>query len=586
MHRKWSAGGGLRNVYEQTQFEVRSPDTFWAQRWMPTPVLLIAEAVVMVVTLVAAIFGLDWWIGVIIGVVLAVPTFLRPRGTSIARKMGDRLGFMRRRIRKPGLWFEAPFDVPLGEGGSCGMRWDGDRVITMVRIEANPRALTRFAPGRIITDDVVPLDLIAECLHQFDIELESADIISHGSRAFGNGNIAQIYGQILGPLPATAFRSVIVVLRLNPLDNADAIERRGGGSTGVLKTAVVATRRVANRLSGKGHAATILTAPEINAVFSSLIEGTNPDELVEDWDHIEIEQLHAHCYRLDEEALSEPGLGAAWTVPSLSTVLALHLRPAKNEDFHLSAIARFHTLDEEELPVPSGFHLCDGRQREAFIAGLPLADPFTDRDYLEYLTSTDALAALALPAAGCGQLVGADTEGRAVALALVGSNVRTVEIAGTLNLCQQVVLRAIALGARVMVSTDRPAHWMPMAHAVGNPRVLAVAGAAAGSQIAGQRQGFSVLVFDGAPPDMQVSDVTVITVTAAGLVPNPAADVTLLQNADAGPWVTVRSGRETDQVIMVATDDEMRYIGESLNAPDRVFNRHRRPNRRPAPLRR
>ncbi|MGV9709738.1 type VII secretion protein EccE [Gordonia sp. NPDC003424] len=561
-------------MFDQTTFRVHTADSFWAKRWLPTSVLLIAEAVVMVVTIIAAIVGLPWWIGVIVGVVLAIPVFLRPGGVSVARTLADRLGFLGRRTRTPDFWYEAPFDVPLAEGGSCGMRWDGDRVITMVRIEANPRALTRFAPGRIITDDVVPLDLIAECLHQFDIELESADIVSHGSRAYGNGPIARIYGSILGPLPATAFRTVTVVLRMNPLDNADAVERRGGGSTGVLKTALVATRRVANKLSGKGHAATILTAAEINAVFSSLLEGASPDSLTESWDHVQLGALSTQSFHLDSEALSEPGLGAAWTLPSLSTVLALHLEPVDDSEVRLSAIARFSSMSPEPMHVPPGFHACTGHQRDAFVACLPLADPFSDRSSMEYLTTLESLGTLALPAAGCGQLVGADTEGRAVALSLVGSAVRTVEVAGTLNLCQQVVLRAIALGARVMVSSDRAAHWMPMAHAVGDPRTLAVAGPAAGSQIAGQRQGYSVLVFDGVPPESISAEVTIITVTAAGMVADAAADVALMQSADAGPWVTVRSGGVTDQVIMVATDDEMRFIGASLNAPDR------RPRRR------
>ncbi len=561
---------------ERSSFDVHAPDTFWAGRWLPTPVLLLAESVVLVVTVVAAIVGLPWWIGVIVGVVLTVPILVRSRGESLAAKISARMGFLRRRVADPEFWYEAPFDVPLAEGGSCGMRWDGDRVITMVRIEANPRALTRFVPGRVITDDVVPLDLIAECLQQFDIELESADIVSHGARAYGNGHIARIYSQILGPLPATAFRSVTVVLRLNPLDNADAIERRGGGSTGVLKTAVVATRRVANRLSGKGHAATILTAAEINSVFSALMEGTNPDNLSEAWDHVQVGSMHAHNYHLDETALSDTGLGAPWTVPSLSTVLTLHLRPAENGEYFLSALARFNTLTPEPVQVPDGFHSCNGRQRDAFVAGLPLADPFHDRSVMEYLTSTESLAALALPAAGCGQLVGADAESRAVALSLVGSNVRTVEIAGTLNLCQQVVLRAIALGARVMVNTDRPAHWMPMAHAVGDPRILAVAGAAAGSQVAGQRQGYSVLVFDGVAQESISAEATIITVTAPGFEADTDADVTLLQRADANPWVTVRSGGETSQVVMVATDDEMRYVGSSLNAPERQAGSPRR----------
>ncbi|MBJ7291449.1 type VII secretion protein EccE [Williamsia sp.] len=548
------------------EFEVTRPDTPWVGRVLPSTSLVIAEILVGVITLALAPVGLPWWVGVVVGVVIAVPLLARIGGVSLTRRMGGRISHIgRRRRNRNGP--EAPFDVPMPEGGSCGMRWDGDRLITVIRVDADARALTRFIPGRTITDDIVPLDLIAECLTQFDILVDSVDVISRGSRAWGGGPIAEIYRRILGPLPATAFRSVVVVLRLDPLRNATAVERRGGGSTGALRTAAVATRRVAGRLAGRGRAATILTASEATALVGVLTEGVDLADLDEKRTHLDLGALQTTTHWLDESALTDVGVTAPWTVQSMNTVVAIHLRRSgsdPDERVAISALARFTTTPGTEIDTPAGFRPMDGRQRTALVATLPLADPFRNRDGWEFITTVDALRGLPLPAAGCGQLVGADADGRAVALPLVGSSVRSVEIAGSLHLGQQVILRAIALGARVMVTSDRPGDWMRMAKTVGNPQVLAVAGAAAGSQVAGARQGYSVLVFDGTPPPFQSAEVTTIAITAPGRTPSDHVDVSLAQNDETGTWVTVRSGSESIRAMMVASADELNFIGHSV----------------------
>lgn len=54
----------------------------------------------------------------------------------------------------------------------------------------------------------VPLAILARCLRQHDLDLDSIDVISHGARCHGDGRIAEIYDDVLGPLPAAARRKV------------------------------------------------------------------------------------------------------------------------------------------------------------------------------------------------------------------------------------------------------------------------------------------------------------------------------------------------------------------------------------------
>ncbi|NNG95654.1 type VII secretion protein EccE [Gordonia araii NBRC 100433] len=529
------------------------------------PALVIVELIVITcASLLVALTSLDWWAGLIIGLVIGLPLLVRRGGVSLVQRLWQRLVFaVRRRQVSPPIG--TPFDVPMSRVNTCGMRWDGDRLITVLRIDPAPISVTRFVPGATFSSDVIPVEVVAGCLEQFDLELESIDIISRGSRAYGDGQIARIYDGILGPLPAAAFRTVWVVLRLDPLASTEAISRRGGGATGTLKAAMVATRRIANHLASQGHPATILTAAEITEATWQLTEGYDPNAIEEELNHAVVGPLRSESVSLDADSITTGGLMAVWAQRSLSTVLALHLRPADEGDTAVSAIARFTMRPSEPAVSLPGSQPLTGLQRTALRATLPVADTFHDRRQFEYFAEPGYLAGVDLPMSGCGQLIGADAQGRAVALPLAGPAVRHVDIVGPLRLAQQVILRAIALGARVLVNTERPAEWARMAQAVGNPHVLTVAGAAAGSQVAGQRQEYSVTVFDGVPLASRTAGGTYFTVSGADS--QPGADITLRQNTGPNPLVTVAHGGTSTDVMMVATPDELRYLGAQVGTP-------------------
>ena len=109
--------------------------------------------------------------------------------------------------------------------------------------------MTVMEPAMTVSGETVSVQMLADCLRQFDITLDSIDVISQGARSVGHGHIAAIYDAVLGPLPAIAHRSVWVAVRLDPTLCPDAVRHRGGGWEGILRTAATATRRVANRLS-------------------------------------------------------------------------------------------------------------------------------------------------------------------------------------------------------------------------------------------------------------------------------------------------------------------------------------------------
>ena len=105
---------------------------------------------------------------------------------------------------------------------------------------------------------------------------------------------------------------------------------------------------------------------------------------------------------------------------------------------------------------------------------LPVAAPRLEHVAPLRDMSAGELDELALPPGGCGQLIGSDDAGRAVTVRLFGPGVRSVHVAGELYLAQQVVFRAVAVGARVPVH-DRVGRGGSARRAAGPDR-LRVAG--------------------------------------------------------------------------------------------------------------
>ena len=134
---------------------------------------------------------------------------------------------------------------------------------------------------------------------------------------------------------------------------------------------------------------------------------------------------------------------------------------------------------------------------------------------------------------------------------------------GTLHLAQQVVLRSLALGARVRVHTGRAAAWRAMVDQVGDETFLRIEG-----QSRGPTTEYSVEMFDGVAESPVRRDVTTMIVNPAHAIASRNADVTLQLLDRDHDVVRVETRTGSMVVTMVATDDEMRYLKSSFNMVD------------------
>ncbi len=211
-----------------------------------------------------------------------------------------------------------------------------------------------------------------------------------------------------------------------------------------------------------------------------------------------------------------------------------------------------------------------GQQFSALAATLPIPAVPGARQIEHWASGrrADALSELAVPASGCGQVIGADEQGRAVALPVFGPQIRRVEIAGTLHLAQQVVLRSLALGARVLVHTRRPAWWRDMVEVVGRHDLLWVADFNRRAIQAGAERNYTVEMFDGVPEQSVRIGVTAMVLAPPHTPSSDQADVFLDLISLEHDTVKVSTQAGSAMVTMVATDDEMRYLRSSANSID------------------
>ncbi|WP_232236000.1 type VII secretion protein EccE [Nocardia sp. BMG51109] len=563
---------------------LRDPE-FWLFRVYPlrvvVPVLLVAAVAAWIVLATTGMILVACAVAAAVALLGLIPV----RGRTLTARIGAALA--RRQPMRPQRQIEAApaVDVPQAEGGSYGIRWDGDLLLTMLRIDPPPDTLTLLRRGSLSTDHLLGLSRIAACLEQFDIALDSIDVVSVGARTAGTGVAAHLYEQILGPLPAVAHRTVWLVLRLDPLANAEAVEKRGGGGEGAVRAAVIATRRIANRLAADDVAVSVLTAAEMNSAVRQLTHGFDVDALTETPRSLRTEHRHLTHYRIDTALLNPRGLAEIWSTPSLTTAVTLRLcrgadRTSTRRDHSgtvvLSAVVRFDTIAEPESPPLPGLRELHGQQLRMMLDTLPIAAAGRWDRGTGYRGTLAAIEEIVVPTAGCGQLIGADEQGQGIAVSLIGDGTRHLEVIGNLDVAQQVILRATALGAHVVVHTARPDAWHTMVTHLAAPHLVSIAPRSAGASYhppgppppaAAPYPSTTVLVYDGIPPAMHAGGATIVHVR------NPSdpngqieADVTLVQDPHAPNRITVRTAAGSATVMMVTTPDEMQYIGESVVA--------------------
>ncbi|WP_430333735.1 type VII secretion protein EccE [Rhodococcus sp. ACT016] len=457
--------------------------------------------------------------------------------------------------RRPGIGRGKDFHAP---GETVGLHWVDGQVLSVVELLPPARSWTRLTRETCEFAEHLPLAALADCLEQNDVSLSGIDVVSHGSRAVAGTPAADVYDTLVGPLPAAAQRIVWVVLRFDASANEASVARRGGGVDGASRTLAVAARRVVRALADTGCRSRILSAAEIESACARICRGVHPDTMDQEWDHVPLAGVQNVGNAVDPRHLSRELLTGVWAAPSLGTTVAVRLRPAQRAGaVQVGAAFRRSTRTAPEPVQLPGLISMQGRHRDALLAHLPASSAGLDDLTPMSEVGPEQLDALRLPVAGCGQLVGSDAYGYAVTARLTGPGVTKVYVAGELYLAQQLVFRAVATGARVLVRTDRPHAWHMLVETVGTPVRLRLAHESSWSDT-----GFDTIVVDGVPVPPARAGVTTVHVHHDPRTwPQSVPEVAIAQPGASGDRIVLTVGDQRVDLVLVAIASETAFVG-------------------------
>ncbi|NUS44769.1 MAG: type VII secretion protein EccE [Mycobacteriaceae bacterium] len=467
-------------------------------------------------------------------------------------------GFLGKRRTRLG----STVDFRAPGGRSLGLYWDGSRVVSVVEVLAPLGGLTRISRDAFDSSHKLPLPALAACLTQHDVMLDSIDIVSHGFRTRPGTPAGQVYEQLIGPLPATAVRTVWLAVSLDMRHCKDAVERRGGGAEGASRSVTIATQRIVRALAEAGCRSRILTAPEIRDAVIQITAGTDPRTVGQRWSSARLGNFANIGSAVDPDKLSSETLAKLWSTPSLGTTVAVRLEPGATPDtIKLGAAWRLTAQDPPQVKLP-GLISVNGRHREALLAQLPLGAGTNAHTIPTGEFPLGATERLHLPQAGCGQLIGSDRNGQGIAARIVGAGISTVYVASDPFVAKQLVFRALAVGSRILIRTDRPQVWHQFIASIENPERLTFARDATQSNA-----GFNATLVDGVAAPAPHAGVTTIYLAAdpSGW-PTGRPDIAIHQPGAQGNRLRLQTAVAAVDLNLVALPRENAFIGQPYGA--------------------
>lgn len=450
-------------------------------------------------------------------------------------------------------------------GDTVGLHWIDGQALAVVEVLPGG-SWTRITRSACDSREYLPLTALAGCLEQHDVALSGIDVLTHGTRSASDTPAARVYDELIGPLPAAAQRTVWLVLRFDPAANHASVARRGGGIDGASRTLSVAARRVVRTLADAGCRSRILSAAEVESVCIRICRGVHPDSMSQAWGGVPLDDVYDVGNAVDRRHLSRSLLTGLWSVPSLGTTVCLRLRPGRRPGtVRVGASFRRTTRTAPRRLRMRGLISAQGRHRDSLLAHLPVASPGLDAVAPLGEIAAARLDGLRLPVTGCGQLVGSDRDGNAVTAQLVGPAVTDARVAGTLHLAQQVVFRAVATGARVVVHTDRPHAWTALTASVAAPERLCLA-----DETSLPHTGFDAVVVDGVPAPPVPAGATTVHVSSDPHTWSPLTpDVSIVQPEVTGDRVVLTIGDQSIELALVTIAAETAFVGRSSGVSPR-----------------
>jgi type VII secretion protein EccE len=251
---------------------------------------------------------------------------------------------------------------------TVGVREYDGQLIAVIAVEGVADASSGRHRHRDAVSPSMPLEAVIEALRQFDVRLDSVDIVSVGTRPGGKG----VKSAVRDDFGATGDRRPIeerhtwVILRMDPLRNALAVAARDS----VACTLAAAAERLANDVDGRSCAARPLTADEIVDVDDAVLAGLQPAHIRPFWRYLKTPDGYVTSFWVSPSDISTDTLEELWLTDADVTVMTIRLI-ADGSEADVAVWVRYHSHQRLRKETFSGLNRLTGRQLGAVAASIP-----------------------------------------------------------------------------------------------------------------------------------------------------------------------------------------------------------------------
>ena len=322
-----------------------------------------------------------WWVGVGIAVVVTLLSIVSYHGITVTSGLAAWLWDW---SADPGTALGAgctpPTDYKRRYGrDTVGVREYRGQLVAVVEVDGgdgDPTGRHRHRSG-YGSVPVLPVAAVADGLQQFDIHLDSIDIVSVQLRggteaakasASPEGRGPEDWEQV-GDRSGADRRRTWLVLRLNPQRNVAAVVCRDS----LASTLVAATERLVQDLDGQSCAARPLTAGELAEVDSLVLADLEPTWSRPGWRHLKHFNGIVTSFWVTPSDFDQQTLDGLWLsdAPEVSaTVLTIRFSKRATKP-QMSAWVRYHSDARLPRELTTGLNRLTGRQLAAVRASLP-----------------------------------------------------------------------------------------------------------------------------------------------------------------------------------------------------------------------
>jgi type VII secretion protein EccE len=307
--------------------------------------------------------NLCFWIGVGLAVIVTAVALLTNGGVPVSSAP----------IARVRNWYADPEALTVGctpatdhrrqfSRETVGIREYDGQLIAVIAVDGSGEAGRHRHRDGVTTS--IPLEAVVTSLRQFDVRLDSVDVVSVGTRQGAKGVQAAVRDDVdRRPIDE---RNTWLVLRMDPQHNVSAVAARDS----VACTLAAAAERLAHDLDGRSCAARPLTAEEIAEVDDAVLAGLQPAHVRPFWRYLKTPDGFVTSFWVSPGDITSETLEELWLTDADVTVMTIRII-AEGHEADVSVWVRYHSDKRLRKEAFSGLNRLTGRQLGAVAASLP-----------------------------------------------------------------------------------------------------------------------------------------------------------------------------------------------------------------------